>query len=146
MTIIQVEYEYIKNNWKKIQKIINIYFPNCDFSIFKKEDNEFFVIIHNNDITGFFNIFKKNRIQKFCIFPQYRNQGIGSNIIHKIIQHIQNKNQNNIQLFVKKDNNKAINFWKKNNFIITNDLGNIIEMNLYFSSLKYEPSEPYENL
>lgn len=134
MNIVKVDYDYIKNNWTNLKKIIYIYFPNCNFSIFNKNENEFFSIIFNNTIVGFFNIYKKNRIQKFCIFTQYRNQNIGSNTIPLIIQHIKENKQKNIQIFVKKINTAALNFWKKNNFIIIKDLGNIFEMNLNLSN------------
>lgn len=128
MNIVKVDYDYVKNNWINIKKIIQIYFPNCNIYKYKKKENDFFSIIFNDDIVGFFNIYKNNRIEKFCILPQFRKQNIGSNTIPIIIEYLKKNNQKTIKLFVKKNNIPAINFWKKNNFIITKEHTCIIQM------------------
>ena len=121
MEILEVGLDYLKSD-KNIENYIKQFFPNCNLNIYKKLDNKFYVIFNNNEIYGFFNIFKNNRIQRFAILPQFRNQKIGTNAISLITQKYPN-----LHCFIKRDN-PAIQFWLKNNFIIKEEIGNIIKL------------------
>ena len=45
MNIVKVDYDYVKNNWINIKKIIQIYFPNCNIYKYKKKENDFLILL-----------------------------------------------------------------------------------------------------
>lgn len=122
MEIIKLSKNFINQNYLLLNKIISSIFPNYDIRRFG-EDHEFYLINSDNLFVGFFNIYQKNRIQKFFILPQFQNRGFGSRAVKFIL-----KITNNAYCFVKKNNQKGMKFWEKNKFIKIRDIGNIIEM------------------
>lgn len=65
-------------------------------------------------IWGYYISNKKIHINYFSVLGKYRNNGFGTKLIKKIIS---DNKDSKIELLVKKDNAKAINFYTKNGFI-----------------------------
>lgn len=126
----KLEKKFIENNFEILNQWISKFFPNFDIRTYKN-GHQFYQIYYNDNLVGFFNIYLLRRIQKFFIVPEYQSQGLGSQAVLKIIQII---NLPGIHCYVKKNNRKAISFWLKNNFKITENLGQIIKMELIYSS------------
>lgn len=130
--------EYKKNNifmydpikdLKEINKINNYVSNNIP-----KHINDYFNIVINNKIVGCLLYYPKDDgilLDEIYIEEEYRNLGIGSNIISNILS-----NNNIVYLYVYKDNTKAVNLYKRLGF-------NIIEETEYRYYMKYE--EDYEN-
>ncbi len=122
MEIVKLNKNIINQNYLLLNKVISSIFPNYDIRKFG-EDHEFYQINCDRLFCGFFNIYQRNRIQKFFILPQFQNRGLGSKAIKYIL-----KITNNPYCFVKKSNKIGIKFWEKNNFIKIRDMGKIVEM------------------
>ena len=60
-------------------------------------------------------------IMSISILPKYRGNNLGSNMIHKLKEMFP---YYTITLYVQTQNNRAIRFYKKNGFIILNELKN----------------------
>lgn len=71
----------------------------------------------------------------FLIHPNYRNQGIGSHFI-KDLRYVLKENK--LRCIVQKQNSRALNFWKSNEFTIINPieerLGELININYILES------------
>lgn len=65
-------------------------------------------------IWGYYISNKKIHINYFSVLGKYRNNGFGTKLIKKIIS---DNKDSKLELLVKKDNAKAINFYTKNGFI-----------------------------
>lgn len=122
MEIIKLSKNFINQNYIFLNKTISTIFPNYDIRKFDNQ-HDFYQINWEKKFCGFFNIYQKNRIQKFFILPQYQNKGIGSKVVKFILTIIREP-----YCFVKKNNQKGMKFWEKNKFIKIRDIGNIIEM------------------
>lgn len=122
MEIIKLEKNYILQNHSFFNNKINLFFQNYDIKN-HITNTDFYQINWKNEFAGFFNIYEKNRIQKFFIIPKFQHKGLGSLAVKYILSFIKNP-----YCFVKKSNQNGISFWKKNNFIITSDLGNILKL------------------
>lgn len=93
--------EYWENNYSYVKEIL----PNAEIYVYVIEENIVgFVGVNQNYIEG--------------IFVDINNQynGIGTLLLNKV-----KENKTNLILNVYKKNKKAINFYKKNNFIITSE-------------------------
>ena len=93
--------EYWENNYSYVKGIL----PNAEIYVYVIEENIVgFVGVNQNYIEG--------------IFVDINNQynGIGTLLLNKV-----KENKTNLILNVYKKNKKAINFYKKNNFIITSE-------------------------
>jgi len=111
----------LNSHSKDLNNIINTVFDN--YNINKNLNNDFYIIVHNNQFIGMFNL-NKNCIQKFFILPQYQKQNLGSTAVKKIID----MKLSNLHCYVKKDNKIALAFWTKNKFIISHNCGHTIKM------------------
>lgn len=93
--------EYWETNYSYVKEIL----PNAEIYVYVIEENIVgFVGVNQNYIEG--------------IFVDINNQynGIGTLLLNKV-----KENKTNLILNVYKKNKKAINFYKKNNFIITSE-------------------------
>ena len=93
--------EYWKNNYNYVKEIL----PSAEIYVYVLKENIVgFIGINENDIEG--------------IFIDTNNQckGIGTSLLNKV-----KENRDNLTLSVYKKNINAINFYKKNDFIITSE-------------------------
>ena len=118
------DYEYIL-----IEEIgkecLPIYYKYNDLFILEIEKHEVYKIEDNNIIVGFI-VFKyhknENRvhIMSIGVLEEFRRKSFGS----LFIEFIKKNYKSNITLYVQISNENAINFYKKNNFIIEKKITN----------------------
>jgi ribosomal protein S18 acetylase RimI-like enzyme len=105
------------------------YFEILNFILHNKY--KVFVAYDNNDFLAYAicnnNIDDNLHIMSIATYKQYRSKGIGSKLLNEIY-----KQCKSITLYVHKDNEKGIDFYKKNNFIIEKEIDNYY--NNYFTS------------
>lgn len=93
--------EYWENNYNYVREIL----PNA----------EIYVYILKEDIVGFVGL-NENYIEGIFVDTNNQCNGIGTSLLNKV-----KEDRNNLTLSVYKKNISAINFYKKNNFIITSE-------------------------
>ena len=93
--------EYWKNNYNYVKEIL----PNAEIYVYVLKEN----------IVGFIGI-NENYIEGIFVDTNSQHNGIGTLLLNKV-----KENRNNLVLRVYKKNTKAINFYKKNDFIITSE-------------------------
>ena len=93
--------EYWKNNYNYVKEIL----PNA----------EIYVYVLKKNIVGFIGI-NENYIEGIFIDTNNLCKGIGTSLLNKV-----KENRDNLTLSVYKKNINAINFYKKNDFIITSE-------------------------
>lgn len=106
-------FEYAKDlDKKEVEKINNYVNKSIPKQIFEYKN-----IVLNNIIVGSFLITKNENgllLDEIFIEEQYRNKGIGTSIIKDVVS----KSNNNVYLWVYKDNIKAVNLYNKLGFNI----------------------------
>lgn len=111
--------EIMQNDFKKSTKQ-DIKIKKYIEDTLKNHVKDIKMILKDNTIIGFLNCYKENNhylLDTIYIKEKFRNQGIGYNIIHNIIQ---NKKKG-ICLWVYKKNIKAINLYKNLGFEVTEE-------------------------
>ena len=93
--------EYWKNNYNYVKEIL----PNAEIYVYVLKEN----------IVGFIGI-NENYIEGIFIDTNNQCNGIGTSLLNKV-----KENRDNLTLSVYKKNINAINFYKKNDFIITSE-------------------------
>ena len=93
--------EYWKNNYNYVKKIL----PNAEIYVYVLKEN----------IVGFIGI-NHDHIEGIFVDSKVQDHGIGSALLNKV-----KENRDNLTLSVYKKNINAINFYKKNDFIITSE-------------------------
>lgn len=93
----------------------NYWINNFDYVKTLLPTSEIYVYEINNSIIGFIGI-NKNYIEGIFIKEEYQNKGVGS----KLLNYIKNL-YNELYLNVYKNNNNAIEFYKKHNFNIVKE-------------------------
>ena len=93
--------EYWKNNYNYVKEIL----PNAEIYVYVLKEN----------IVGFIGI-NENYIEGIFIDTNNQWKGIGTSLLNKV-----KENRDNLTLSVYKKNINAINFYKKNDFIITSE-------------------------
>lgn len=93
--------EYWKNNYYYVKEIL----PNAEIYVYVLKEN----------IVGFIGI-NENYIEEIFIDTNNQCKGIGTSLLNKV-----KENRDNLTLSVFKKNINAINFYKKNDFIITSE-------------------------
>ncbi len=93
--------DYWENNYEYVKSIL----PNA----------ELYVYLVNNKIIGFIGM-NTNYIEGIFVDTNSQHNGIGTLLLNKV-----KENRNNLVLKVYKKNTNAINFYKRNGFIITNE-------------------------
>lgn len=93
--------EYWENNYSYVKEIL----PNA----------EIYVYIFKENIVGFIGL-NGNYIEGIFVNTNNQCNGIGTSLLNKV-----KENRNNLTLSVYKKNINAINFYKKNGFIITSE-------------------------
>lgn len=90
--------EYWENNYENVKKVL--------------PDSEIYVYTNKNKIEGFIGI-NNNYIEGLFIDTNSQNKGTGTTLLNKV-----KREKKRLTLNVYKKNKKAINFYKKNGFII----------------------------
>ena len=93
--------EYWKNNYNYVKEIL----PNAEIYVYVLKEN----------IVGFIGI-NENYIEGIFIDTNNQCKWIGTSLLNKV-----KENRDNLTLSVYKKNINAINFYKKNDFIITSE-------------------------
>ena len=93
--------EYWENNYNFVKAVL----PNA----------EIYVYINKGKIVGFVGL-DNNYIEGIFVDTNNQCNGIGTSLLNKV-----KENRNNLTLSVYKKNINAINFYKKNDFIITSE-------------------------
>ena len=93
--------EYWKNNYNYVKEIL----PNAEIYVYVLKEN----------IVGFIGI-NENYIEGIFIDTNNQCKRIGTSLLNKV-----KENRDNLTLSVYKKNINAINFYKKNDFIITSE-------------------------
>lgn len=93
--------EYWKNNYNYVKEIL----PNAEIYVYVLKEN----------IVGFIGI-NENYIEGIFIDTNNQCKEIGTSLLNKV-----KENRDNLTLSVYKKNISAINFYKKNDFIITSE-------------------------
>ena len=93
--------EYWENNYNYVKEIL----PNA----------EIYVYIYKEKVIGFIGL-NDNYIEGIFVDTNNQCNGIGTSLLNKV-----KENRNNLTLNVYKKNMNAINFYKKNDFIITSE-------------------------
>lgn len=96
-----IQKEYWENNYEYVKKIL----PNA----------EIYVYILEEKIVGFIGI-NDSYIEGIFVDTNNQSNGIGTSLLDKV-----KENRKNLTLSVYKKNTNAINFYKKNDFIITSE-------------------------
>ena len=116
-----------KSDLKEIQYICEQCFPGDDaFEIAEPliDIEHYYVAINDStqQIVGFviFGIYSIDtaHIMMFAVHPNYQRQGIGTQILDFTLEKIRESTVGRVRLEVKIQNNQAINFYKKHDFII----------------------------
>ncbi len=93
---------------------------NAFISELKNSDvAKYYVITIQNGIVGYAGLWKvldEAHITNIAVHPQYRNRGMGTALLEKIITVCQKENIANITLEVRKSNETAIKIYKKMGF------------------------------
>ena len=95
----------------------------CFFDEFNQPTRKYFVAVNNNSLLGYVGIF--NTIDDYNIIgiavnQDVQRQGIGHKLLQTIIKDARKNQVKTISLEVDEKNEKAVNFYKKNGFIVTN--------------------------
>ena len=96
---------------------------NCFFDEFVQATRKYFVAINNNCAIGYigvFDSFDDYNIIGIAVEEGYQRRGIGYKLLQRIIEEAKKNNIKTISLEVDETNEKAINFYKKNGFVVTN--------------------------
>lgn len=106
------------NNIKEIEQFILKYFPN--FSITNDPFEKCYIYKIKNKNIGFISysiIYERAELNYIVVSEDYRLKGIGQKLLNFCIKDLKNNKVKTISLEVNK-NNKAVNFYLKNNFKI----------------------------
>ncbi|MCI9063698.1 MAG: GNAT family N-acetyltransferase [Clostridia bacterium] len=106
-----------KNENIKAHKFISREYWESNYKFVKEaiSDAEIYVYVIEEKIVGFIGL-DNNYIQGIFVDANNQYNGIGTSLLNKV-----KENRNNLSLSVYKKNINAINFYKKNDFVITSE-------------------------
>lgn len=107
----------LKDSFNSNFSSIYSYDINDDFN--NNSFTKYFIYMENCNIIGFVNyydLYDRFEIANIYVIPTYRNRGIASSLMEKIIDVGTNNNIDNITLEVREDNENAIKLYDKYNF------------------------------
>lgn len=113
--------EFGNNIWSKTELL----------NLLKKPEFYSIIFIPNRKIIGFSLFLESNKIlDLYSIFisPKYRNRGVASSMINNALIYCKAKSIDKIILEVNEKNTKAINFYKKKDFISVGRRRNYYEL------------------
>lgn len=102
------------------QTLTEKYSPNLFAYFYETNPDGFIVATLNHKIIGFLIGVKinneKTKILMISVLPKYQKQKIGTKLLEEFIKRTQKEKINTIELEVRTDNIKAINFYEKHGF------------------------------
>jgi [ribosomal protein S18]-alanine N-acetyltransferase len=102
------------------QTLTERYSPNLFTYFYETNPEGFIVATLNHKIIGFLTGIKinnqKTKILMLSVSPTHQKQKIGTKILEEFIKRTQKENIDTIELEVRTDNKKAINFYEKHGF------------------------------
>ncbi|HEE9186279.1 GNAT family N-acetyltransferase [Macrococcoides caseolyticum] len=106
----------------EIQKKFLNEFYSEEFLIKRINKSDFSVVLYEDHIVGFINFFKNHEsktalLTALYLLPQFQNQGLGTLLFNEYLKEYK-EDIREINVEVEKENIPAINFYKKNNFVI----------------------------
>ena len=93
------------------------------FLEFSQNFRKYFVALYENEVVGYIGLFecdKDYNIIGICVKEKFHNMGIGTKLINYSKKIAKKENKKSLSLEVDNRNILAINFYKKNGFIVTN--------------------------
>jgi len=105
------------------------------FDEFSALSRKYFVAIFQNKVVGYLGLFDcgdDENIIGIAIEKQFQNRGIGTKLIEKGASFARKNKKKSLSLEVDENNLKAISFYKKNKFVVTN-----VRKNYYKNSDAY---------
>jgi ribosomal-protein-alanine acetyltransferase len=103
------------------QTLTEKYSPSLFAYFYETNQDGFIVATLNHKIIGFLIGIKinnqKTKILMISVSPQYQKQKIGTKLLEEFIKRTQKEKINTIELEVRTNNRKAINFYEKHGFI-----------------------------
>lgn len=111
------DFEQIKENLQK--DFDDFWNASVLESELKNNNSLYFVAKKNNEVLGFIGIIKNIdfvEILNIVIKKDFRNKGIGNQLLQKIIEVVKEMQKQEIYLEVNEKNEKAICLYEKNNF------------------------------
>lgn len=108
------------------------YKRDVDLEVYaSEEDYEFFVAVNLEKAVGYIEMHyygAKSMIMQLFVHPNFRNQGIGRDLIKRLISAVQNKGRYSEIYLQVKGGNRAIDLYKQEGFLETKKVDGGIEM------------------
>lgn len=95
----------------------------CFFDEFNQPTRKYFVAVKGSNLVGYvgvFNTLDDYNIIGIAVDENCQRQGVGYKLLQQIIEDAKLNQVKTISLEVDEKNEKAINFYKKNGFVVTN--------------------------
>lgn len=90
---------------------------------FNQNFRHYFVALNDDEVVGYIGLYSYDddyNIISIAVKSQYQNMSIGTKLLDKVKDFAKKTNKNSLSLEVDTTNIKAVNFYKKNNFVVTN--------------------------
>jgi ribosomal-protein-alanine N-acetyltransferase len=119
-----------EGDFKRVAELTNKNFPHMRMTLSKLAwrlslGYSYFVAIVNGEVAGFADIKLREKTAKLmgmAVDEKFRGCGVGSSLIKKTIEFSMEKGKRLVYLNVRRDNIAAINFYKKNGFILKKEV------------------------
>ncbi len=95
----------------------------CFYDEFERNTRKYFIAVKDNEVIGYIGIFDSlddYNIIGIAVKENYQNQKVGTMLLNKIIDVANQNGVKTLSLEVDQTNTKAINFYKKHGFVVTN--------------------------
>lgn len=96
---------------------------SCFYDEFNQNTRHYFVACLKEEVVGYIGVFDTiddYNIIGIAVKEKYQRNKVGSLLLEKVIKLAKSKNVKSLSLEVDASNEKAINFYKKHNFKVTN--------------------------
>lgn len=96
---------------------------NCFYDEFERNTRKYFVAVKNSEVLGYIGVFDSiddYNIIGIAVKKNYQKQKIGTLLLNKVIDCAKENKVKTLSLEVDQTNIKAINFYKKHGFVVTN--------------------------
>jgi len=113
---------------ENLTEIVGDEFKN--YQVKKDEKHIYLIILLDNELIGFLDIYDKKIFQKFFIVEQYRGKGFGKLVVEELRDYIKKIgiDERKLKFYVKKTNIVGKNFFLKMDYKIVKDLGDRWEL------------------
>jgi ribosomal protein S18 acetylase RimI-like enzyme len=119
-----------EGDFERVAELTNKNFPHMRMTPSKLAwrlslGSSYFVAVVNGEVAGFADIRLREKTAKLmgmAVEEKFRGRGVGSSLIRKTTEFSMEKGKRLVYLNVRRDNLAAINFYKKNGFIIKKEV------------------------